>query len=75
MYCIRFIARHFLLWKLTGAKFNFENMFQQERNLNGQGQLWFFVCKTLFARNRLVFMHENYTPDWINIVRRGVYYM
>ena len=24
------MARHFLLWKLTGAKFNFESMFQQE---------------------------------------------
>ena len=24
----------FLLWKLTGAKSNFESMFQQERNLN-----------------------------------------
>ena len=32
MYSISFIARHFLLWKLTGAKFNFETMFQQERN-------------------------------------------
>ena len=27
------MARLFLLWKLTGAKFNFESMFQQERNL------------------------------------------
>ena len=34
VYSISFIARHFLLWKLTGAKFNFETMFQQERNLN-----------------------------------------
>ena len=33
VYSISFIARHFLLWKLTGAKFNFESMFQQERNL------------------------------------------
>ena len=32
VYSISFIARHFLLWKLTGAKFNFETMFQQERN-------------------------------------------
>ena len=34
VYSISFIARHFLLWKLTGAKFNFESMFQQERNLS-----------------------------------------
>ena len=34
VYSISFIARHFLLWKLTGAKFNFESMFQQERNPN-----------------------------------------
>ena len=33
VYSISFIARHFLLWKLTGAKFNLETMFQQERNL------------------------------------------
>ena len=33
VYSISFIARHFLLWKLTGAKFNFETMFQQEWNL------------------------------------------
>ena len=33
VYSISFIARHFLLWKLTGVKFNFETMFQQERNL------------------------------------------
>ena len=33
VYSISFIARHFLLWKLTGAKFNFETMFQRERNL------------------------------------------
>ena len=32
VYSISFIAGHFLLWKLTGAKFNFESMFQQERN-------------------------------------------
>ena len=32
VYSISFIARHFLLWKLTGAKFNFESMFQQEQN-------------------------------------------
>ena len=35
-YSISFIARHFPLWKLTGAKFNFETMFQQERNLMPQ---------------------------------------
>ena len=33
VYRISFIARHFLLWKSTGAKFNFDSMFQQERNL------------------------------------------
>ena len=33
VYSISFMATHFLLWKLTGAKFNFESMFQQERNL------------------------------------------
>ena len=27
------MARHFLLWKFNGAKFNFESMFKQERNL------------------------------------------
>ena len=32
VYSISFMARLFLLWKLTGAKFNFESMFQQERN-------------------------------------------
>ena len=32
VYSISFIARHFLLWILTGVKFNFETMFQQERN-------------------------------------------
>ena len=26
VYCISFIARHFLLWKLNGAKFNFESI-------------------------------------------------
>ena len=31
--CISFITRHFLLRKLTGAKSNFESMFQKERNL------------------------------------------
>ena len=36
VYSISFIARHFLLWKLTRAKFNFESLFQQERNLMGQ---------------------------------------
>ena len=34
VYCVSFIARHFLLWKLTSAKSNFESMFQQERNQN-----------------------------------------
>ena len=34
VYCISFIARHFLLWKLTGAKSNFESMFQQKRSHN-----------------------------------------
>ena len=41
-YSISFIARHFLLWKLTGAKFNFETMFQQERNLWPGIRFW--VC-------------------------------
>ena len=35
VYSISFMARHFLLWKLAGAKFNFESMLQQERNLQG----------------------------------------
>ena len=34
VYCISFIAKHLLLWKLTGAKSNFESMCLQERNLN-----------------------------------------
>ena len=33
VYCISFIAKHLLLWKLTGAKSNFESMCLQERNL------------------------------------------
>ena len=33
VHCISFIARQFLLQNLTGAKSNFESMFQQERNL------------------------------------------
>ena len=33
VHCISFITRLFLLWKLTGAKSNFENMCLQERNL------------------------------------------
>ena len=33
VHCISFITRLFLLWKLTGAKSNFETMCLQERNL------------------------------------------
>ena len=34
------MARLFLLWKLTGAKLNFESMFQQERNqMGGRGKI------------------------------------
>ena len=33
VHCISFITRLFLLWKLTGAKSNFETMFIQKRNL------------------------------------------
>ena len=33
VYCISFLAKHLLLWKLTGAKSNFESMCLQERNL------------------------------------------
>ena len=32
VHCISFITRLFLLWKLTGAKSNFETMCLQERN-------------------------------------------
>ena len=32
VYCISFIVKHLLLWKLTGAKSNFESMCLQERN-------------------------------------------
>ena len=34
VHCISFITRLFLLWKLTGAKSNFETMFLQERTLS-----------------------------------------
>ena len=30
--------------------------------INGQGQLWYFICETLLARNRLVFMRR---PEWL----------
>ena len=37
---ISFITRLFLLWKLTGAKSNFETMCLQERNLFGNNFSW-----------------------------------
>ena len=67
VHCISFIARLFLLWKLTGAKFNFETMFLQERNLEqsakarsiwysgGGGGAWVFGPgqDIFFAQNRI----------------------
>ena len=37
VYSISFIARHFLLWKLTGAKFNFESMLHEQLYITGNG--------------------------------------
>ena len=44
------MARHFLLWKLTGAKFNFQSMFQQERNLTACGPSDGKEVKDIFGR-------------------------
>ena len=44
VYSISFMARLFLLWKLTGAKFNFESMFQQERNLTYDLWILLHIC-------------------------------
>ena len=49
VYSISFIDRHFLLWKLTGAKFNFESIFQQERNLSTVIYYAFTLKKSIFS--------------------------
>ena len=31
-------------------------------DIKGKGQLWYFVCETLFVRNRLVYMRQH---EWL----------
>ena len=55
--CISFIAKHFLLWKLTGAKSNFESMCLQERNLSIKVKIprsLTFLQGKMYRRNEVI---------------------
>ena len=60
VYSISFITKHILLWKLTGAKFNCESMFQQERNQYQH-----------FMKFVWIFQHENCSEMFSFAVRHN----
>ena len=60
VYSISFMARLFLLWKLTGAKFHFESMFQQELKF-----CWIYVGN-IFLKFRVI------DGEYIVKISRGI---